>query len=69
MVVGWVWVGRMSNLVHQGVGTILYKVLLIPNGPNKDQMAFGKILGRDAIKPNLAQIGFIRIGCRMGIGV
>ena len=61
--------GRMSNLVHKGLATVLYTVLLIANAPNKDQMAFGKISGRDAIKPNLAQIGFIRIGCRMGIGV
>ena len=68
MVVGWVRMGIMSNLVQQGLGTILYKVLLIPNGPNKDQMAFGKISNRDAIKPNLAQIGFIRVGCWMGMG-
>ena len=57
----------MSNLVQQGLSTILYTVLLIPNGSNKDQIAFGKISGRDALKPNLAQIGFIRVGCWMGM--
>ena len=57
----------MSNLVHKGFATVLYTVLLIPNAPNKDQMAFGKILGRDAIKANLAQISFIMVGCWMGM--
>ena len=60
--------GRMSNLVHKGFAIVLYTILLIPNAPNKDQMAFGKISNRDAIKPNLAQIGFIRVGCWMGMG-